>query len=491
MQPFFQWFDSRIKPSEPWLILGKGPSFASRSRFDLSQFHLLSLNHAVREQPVLVAHVIDLEVIQSCGDAIEKNAQVLVMPWYPHASNVVGHRTLEQIAAKLPILRELNAEGRLLWYDLSTSAIRHGEWPIIQATYFSAEAALNLLALAGARQVRSLGVDGGSAYSGAFEDLRNSTLLANGRQSFDLQFGGFARTILGTGVDFAPLDLLAPARIYVAHTSDEVLPVAVLRHSIRRHCSLSVELVTLAVDNAEQVPEGPAVLLPPRAHVLADLGPLWRGGVREREVVVPDEGERIGGPGLAVVGAGLSSAIPALASMIRRRAPFQSLSDLAGGKARATLAADWNPGGRSEPDYEALVLYYSPDGSEPWNSRSHPLGHLWVRDLLDAVRRGFVQPELVAQEVSLGHIRPSLLYQVEHDLEEPLLLPRRARLLDRDFSPSQRSGSMQPAARHWAGVTRAVAREARRRLRLLRSRWSGSHSSHSTENPQTNLVVRP
>lgn len=487
MQPFFEWCASRIKPSEPWLVLGKGPSFASRTGFDLSRFHLLSLNHAVREQPVLVAHVIDLDVIQACGDAIEKNARVLVMPWYPHARNLAGDRTLDEMAEELPVLRRLNAEGRLLWYDLSTSAIRRGVGPVVQATYFSAEAALNLLALAGVRRVRSLGVDGGSAYSRAFEDLQNSTLLANGRPSFDLQFAGFARTILRTGVDFAPLDLPAPARVYVAHTSDEALPAAVLHHSVRRHCSLSVELVRLAVGTAERVPEGPGVLLPPRAQALADLRPLWQAGVSPREVVVPVQGERSDGPGLAVVGAGLSSTIPVLASMIRRRAPFQSLSEAVGGSIRATLAADWNPGWRSEPDDETLVLYYSPDGSEPWISRSHPLGHLWVRDLLDAVARRFVPTELVAQEVRLGHVRPSLLYQVEHGLEEPLLLPRRARLLDRDFSPARGSGPMQPVTRHWAGVTRAIARQVRRRLRLLRSRYSTRHSSG---NPQTDVVVR-
>ena len=484
MQPFFQWFAKRIQPSEPWLILGKGPSFASRGRFDLSRFHLLSLNHAVREQPVLVAHVIDLEVIQACDHAIEKNAGVLVMPWYPHSANVVGHRTLEEMAEELPVLRELNAEGRLLWYDLSTSSVRHGEWPIIQANYFSAEAALNLLAIAGARQVRSLGVDGGSAYSGAFEDLRNSTLLANGRPNFDLQFGGFARTILRTGVDFAPLDLPAPARVYLSRTSDEVLPAAVLQHSVRRHCSLSVELVTLGVGTAEEVPEGPGVLLPPRAQVLADLGPLWRAGVSQLEVVVPLTGEGSEGPGLAVVGAGLSSAIPRLASLIRLRAPFRSLSEEVGGRARATLAADWDPGRRAGLNRE-LVQYYPPDGSEPWISRSHPLGHLWVRDLLDAVAQGFVPTELVAQEVRRGHVRPSLLYQVEHGIEEPLLLPRRARLLDRAFAPARANARTQPATRHWIAVTCAVAREARRKLRLLRTRFR----THPRSSPAT-LVVR-
>jgi hypothetical protein len=441
VQPFFQWFAKRINPSEPWLILGKGPSFASRGRFDLSHFHLLSLNHAVREQPVLVAHVIDLEVIQTCGQAIEKNAGVLVMPWYPHSANLVGRRTLEELAEELTLLRRLNAEGRLLWYDLSTSPLMHGEWPVIQATYFSAEAALNLLALAGARQVRSLGVDGGSTYSGAFEDLRNSTLLANGRPNFDLQFVGFARTILRTGVDFAPLDLPSPARVYVSCTPDEVLPAAVLQHSVRRHCSLSVEFITLDVGTAEEVPQGSGIVLPPRALVLADLGPLWRAGVSQLDVVAP---------------------------IVRE----------------GSDACGWEPGPGAGLDRE-LVQYYPRDGSEPWISRSHPSGHLWVRDLLDAVAKGFVPTDLVAQEVRRGHVRPSLLYQVEHGLEEPLLLHPRARRLDRAFAPPRTDRRLQRAPGHWVAVTHAVKREVRRRLRLLRTRFR----NHPRSSPAT-LVVR-
>lgn len=487
MQPFFEWFAKTVDPSEPWLILGKGPSFALRGDFDLSRFHLISLNHAVREEPVFVAHIIDLDVIEACGPALERNAQMLVMPWYPHVRNEVGVRTLAEIMPEIPVLQRLDAEGRLLWYDLSTSPVRHGTPPVVEATYFSAEAALNLLALAGVRRVRSLGVDGGSAYSGAFEDLRNSTLLANGRTSFDLQFAGFARTILRTGVNFAPLELPAPARIYVAHTSDETLPLAVLQHSVRRRSSLTVELVGLPEGNPGTIEEGQAVLLAPRAQVLVDLRPLWRAAVNDLELVVP-EGKVDCGPGLALVGAGLSSTIPALASMIRRRAPLRNLAESVGGRIRATLAADWNPGFRSEADDEALVLYYLPDGSEPWMSRCHPLGHLWVRDLLDAVDRGFVRPELVAEEVRRGHVRPSLLYQVEQGFEEPLLLPRRVRLLDRDFAAAGANRVVQPVPHHWARLSRAIARQVRRRIHRLRTRRS---ALESTGTPQPNIGVRP
>jgi hypothetical protein len=485
VQSFFDWFSQNIGASKPWLILGKGPTFSLRTSADLSAYHLLSLNHAVREQPVLVAHVIDIDVIQACGDALERNARVLVMPWYPHTQNFAGQRTLDELAEDIPLLKRLRGEGRLLWYDLSTSAIRHGPGPVIQATYFSAEAALNLLASAGVRQVRSLGVDGGSAYSGAFEDLRGSTLLANGRTSFDLQFAGFARTILRTGIDFAPLDIPNPSRVYVACSAEEALPAAVLQHSIRRHCSLTVEQRTLPLDRAPVV-AGPAVLLPPRAQVLADLRPLWRAGVEPLDVLVPQHEQNSAGLGIAVVGSGLASSIPALAALIRLRAPFDALAKATEGKVRPALAADWNPDGAGAPDYEALALYYPEDGSEPWISRGHPLGHLWLRDLLDAVARGLVAPGTVAEEVRRGHVRPSLLYQVEHGLEEPLLLPRRARILDREFHPVS-SNRRTSLTRHWAGVSRAVGRELRRRLRLLRARAAG-RSAESVASP---LVPRP
>jgi hypothetical protein len=474
LRSFFDWFHEHASTDEPWLLLGKGPSFALRGQFDLSGYRTLSLNHAVREQPVQVAHVIDVDVVDACGEALERNAGVLVMPWYPHVGNEVGARTLAEHLRVVPALQRLEAQGRLLWYDLSTSPVRYGSGPVIEATYFSAEAALNLLAVAGVRRVRTLGIDGGSAYSVAFDDLRGSTLLANGRTSFDLQFAGFARTILRTGVDFAPLDLPTPARVYVAQGPGEMLPLAVLHHSIRRRASLTVELVPLPDGDASPaVRKGQAILLTPRAQVLADLRNLWRSPVGENELVVPRESRSTGGPGLALAGAGLGTAIPLLATLVRKRVPLGSLAEAAGGKVRTTLSADWNPGWRGEPDEEALVLYYPTGGSEPWISRAHPLGHLWVRDLLDAVARGFVMPELVSEEIRRGHVRPSLLFQVEHGLEEPLLLPRRARLLDRDFHPATAGFSGQAALGHWVAIVRAFARQVQRQVRLLRRRRSG------------------
>ena len=204
---------------------------------------LLSLNHVVRELPVDVAHIIDADVVDACGDALVKNAGVVVMPWVPHENYHAGEKTLDELAASHPILSRLDTEGRLLWYNLSTARRRRRRGsPVVRVRFFSAEAALNLLVAAGAREIRTTGVDGGATYSASFADLSSSTLLANSRSSFDVQFSEFARTIRESGIRFGPLDLEVPARVYVGCTEEQMLAVKVLEFSIRKHASLSIEV---------------------------------------------------------------------------------------------------------------------------------------------------------------------------------------------------------------------------------------------------------
>jgi hypothetical protein len=465
VQSFFDWFARVIDPADPWLILGKGPSFARRGQFDLNQFRLMSLNHAVREQAVLAAHVIDLDVVETCAETIEQNARVLVMPWHPHVQNVVGTRTLEEAVRGIPVLQRLANEDRLLWYDLSTSPTRHGSSPVVEATYFSAEAALNLLAAAGARCVRSLGIDGGSSYSASFDDLRDTTLLANGRTSFDLQFEGFARTILRTGVNFSPLDRPAPLRVLSVFSPDESLAVAVLHHSIRRRASLTVDAKAVPDGSTPAIDDGQAVIFPPRAQVLADVRNLWGETLPGLDVLIPVAGAAGSPPGLAIAGPDMGQRLGNLASAIRAGASAGRLAE-SGLNLRPVLSREWSPETTGKDDGNRKVLYYPADGSEPWLARDHPLGHLWARDLLDAIEHHHLAPKTVAEQVALGHVRPSLLYQVEHGIEEPLLLPRRARQLDLAFEAGRR-GSRKTAVR-WRPMLGAVARQVGRWTRELK-----------------------
>jgi hypothetical protein len=462
VRSFFEWLDSSGLETETWVILGKGPTFAQRNDFDLSRFRLMSLNHAVREQPVDVAHLIDTDVVSACASSLEQNARVLVMPWFPHVHNVVGTRTLLDLAAELPVLRQLDQAGRLLWYDLSTSPVRHGSAPVVEATYFSAEAALNLLAEAGVRSVRSLGIDGGASYSSAFDDLRDTTLLANGRSSFDLQFEGFARTIVRTGIDFSPLDRPAPARVLSAYTPDEALAVAVLHHSVRRRASLTVQ--TTAIPDGAGIPidPGQTVVITPRAQVMADLRRLWSTKMMDLDLMVPAAGAAQEKAAVALAGAGLHQQLPRIASAVRAGLPMKRLPEPGLLTALPLLSPEWSPGWSG-----GWVLTYPADGLEPWLSRSHPFGHLWARDLLHAIAHGYLPPATVAEQVALGYARPSLLYQVEQGLDEPLLLPPKARRLDRDFLPARRPPNLLRT--HWRPVLNALGRRLGRWSREFRA----------------------
>jgi hypothetical protein len=161
----------------------------------------------------------------------------------------------------------------------------------------------------------------------------------------------------------------------------------------------------------------------------------------------------------------LCSSLGELASAIREGVSADALAQF-GVNLRPVLPAAWNPAPNRGAGHHPMVLYFPADGSEPWVARDHPLGHVWVRDLLDAIAQHHLAPEAVARQIALGHVRPSLLYQVDHGIEEPLLLPRRARRLDLAFEAG-RHVSRKTTVR-WRPMLGAVARQVGRWTRELK-----------------------
>ena len=491
MKTFFEWFNkSAISPDRPWLMLGKGPSFSQRDAYDLSGFYLLSLNHAVREQRVKVAHIIDSDVVEDCGEAIERNAEVLVMPWRPHVRFVPGERNLSELTQVNPTLRRLREEGRLVWYNLSTTKERHGESPVIHADFFSAEAALNLLAEAGVRRVRSLGVDGGRSYNRAFDDLRDKTLLAGGQRSFDLQFKGFARTIMRTRVDFAPLDMEAPVRIFVGATEAQMIPTKVLEYSIRKHASMTTEVFPLHRARVEipqpkdarnrprtpfsfqrfLIPElaehqGRAVYLDSDMLVFKDIRRLWMLPFEDAQLLtVKAQGFGRSKPQFSVMlmdcGALDWNIGEIVAQLDRHELSYEELMFemvLARG-VRASIDGSWNSLDRFHEGRTAL-LHYTDMTRQPWLVRHHPLNHLWMRELFEAIDGGYVSLTEIEEHARRGYIRPSLLYQAQERIPDSRSLPEAACTQDSSFTKQQglsagRTLALRERVRH---VLKAVA----------------------------------
>ncbi len=471
MRSFFEWFGSRgLGKDRPWLIFGKGPSFAKRHQFDLTPYHTLSLNHVVRNQPVMVAHMIDLDVVDACGSAIEQNAEVLVLPWFPHVKNRPGSRNLGELASQHPILKRLNEQARLLWYNLSTASRRHGDSPVVQVRCFSAEAALNLLTVAGVTHIRSLGVDGGVDYSSDFSDLKGTTLLANKRTNFNRQFEEIAKILLRTGIDYAPLDIDSPIRVYVAATESEMLPVRVLEYSIRKHTSMSVDVFPLCSSGIEiplprdpanrprtpfsfqrfLIPEltnhrGRAIYLDADMQVFKDIRQLWTlpfNGADLLTVRAGTDSERR--PQFSVMLLNCES----LKWNIKEIVDSLDRGDLTydqlmyemkiANNIRRAIDPSWNSLERYI-EGETALLHYTDMNTQPWVSRENPLGYLWVRGLIEAIDGGFIPKDYVAQHIQRGHVRPSLMYQIEKCVEDSFLLPRQVKLFDKGFIAPYRS----------------------------------------------------
>jgi hypothetical protein len=478
VEHFFDWFGRQPQHDRPWLILGKGPSFAGRSRYDLTGFHLLSLNHAVREQSVALAHMIDLDVVDACGEALVEHAGHVVLPWFPHVRNAVGTRPLAQVVPGHPVLRRLAAEGRLLWYDLSTAPKRHGPGPVVRATHFSAEAAVSLLALAGVRRVRSLGVDGGAVYSREFDDLAERTLLANGHPAFDLQFQGIARTIQSTGVDFAPLDQPSPIQAFILGGERTELADRVLEFSLRQHTSMSLAVTRArsAEDIAAAAQASPyrAVVLRSGSLAFDDLRKLWvrphRGEMVEVARVASFDAP--GPPNLAVVTAGDrqrlgSAAISALNSELSSTGTVADPESAPFPTRVPALPSGWDR--RDTWDRSTSFLCYADPARQPWVSLAHPVGHLWVATLIEAIDTGSIPLELVRAEVRAGRVRPSLLDQVERGNPEPLLVSWSSRRRDERFTPAQGRAPASATRLLEAGaMLRALVRQARRQVSAFR-----------------------
>jgi hypothetical protein len=467
MQNFFEFFRTgAFNKEKPWLILGKGPTFNSRKDYNLNQYYTIGLNHVCREQDVTLTHIIDYDVLVSCNESIDQNAKFLLMPWIPHTNNRPGTQTLSELVKKNPSLRRLEQQNRLLWYRLSTAPTALDDSPVVTVKYFSAEAVLNLLSIAGVRKVRSLGIDGGTSYSQEFADLRNKTLLVNGRSSFDRQFEEIAKIILATGIDYAPLDIESPIRIYVGATEAQMLAVKVLEYSIRKHASMSVELVPLHMAGIEiPLPNDPknqprtpfsfqrflipalrdyrgrAIYLDSDMQVFQDIRSLWVLPLDGANLLTAGEPTESGRrPQFSVMLLNCDALKWDIGLIVQALDDGQlSYSQLVYDMAmvnniRATLDPVWNSLERYDEGKTALV-HYTDMPTQPWVSTENPLGYLWIRDLLEAIDKGFIPIEFIKDQVAKGYVRPSLLYQVENCIEDGLLLPRHAYFLDKNFAP--------------------------------------------------------
>lgn len=439
------WFEQAALPARPWLVVGKGPTFERRDRFDLDAFNVVSLNHVVNEITATVAHVIDVDVVPACAERLLDNCGWLLMPRYPHVRSTHSDRPLESWFDEVPVLRELDEQGRLVWYNLSGSR-RHGRSPLIGGKRFSSEAILNILGVLGAKTVRSLGIDGGRAYASTFQHLEDETLLVNGAPSFDFQFDRLEMIAAEWGIDYRPL--VEPLRIFVGTDDSQIIAHRVLEYSIRKSASVPV-VVTPMLNLAHPIPKDPAnkprttfsfcrFMIPEQCGfrgralyldadmlVFGDIAELMDLPFGSRAVLctAPEPTEAwdahqatfLGRRSVAVllldcerlpwkvdeIIAGLDAGRYTYEQLMSELCivPPDEIAD--------TIPPEWNDLERHDPGRTKLV-HFTVVPTQPWKNDENSLNELWMSWYREAVEAGAVPPEEVEALIAAGRAKPSL-----------------------------------------------------------------------------------
>ena len=427
-------------PPKPWLVLGKGPTFERRGQFDLHAYNTISLNHVVREVEVDVAHIIDIDVVGDCAEALTSNCEWLLMPLYPHVESTESDRRLDEWFDDYPVLRKLDDRGRLVWYNLHGGRAE-GRSPVIGSRGFSSEAVLNLLATMGAKTVRSLGIDGGRAYATTFGDLEDTTLLANGAAAFDLQFEQLRTIVEERGLDYEPL--VEPLRIFVGTDDTQLVAHRVLEYSIRKHASIPIEFTPM-LDVPHRMPRqqenrprtkfsfcrfmipklcgyrGRALYLDSDMLVFGDIAELadLPFGTRSILASTPDHPEEWEEHGGKYLGARIAAVMlldcgrldwdvdEIVAGSTSGRYSYEQLmSELCivgpDDVAEIDLPGVERASSASSPAATKL-LHYTIVPTQPWKNDENPLRELWMDTYREAVAAGAVPPEEVEWMIERG-----------------------------------------------------------------------------------------
>jgi len=257
-----------------------------------------------------------------------------------------------------------------------------------------------------------------------------------------------------------------PIRVYVGSQDAQLVPVKVLEHSIRRHTALPVEVFALHHANIEfpqprdarnrprtpfsfqrfYIPQlagyhGRAIYLDSDMQVFRDIGELWSlpfGGADLLSAWELEGSSRR--PQFSVMLLNCDELrwdLPKIVEALDRgELTYETLmyEMKVAPRFQAAIDPSWNSLERYVAGTTGL-LHYTDMTRQPWVSRDNPLGHLWVRGLIDAIAQGAIDRALVESHVREGHLRPSLLWQLDHGVVETTTLSSSVQALDSGYVP--------------------------------------------------------
>jgi len=272
-------------------------------------------------------------------------------------------------------------------------------------------------------------------------------------------------------------------RVFVAASPSEWLPARVLEFSIREQTYFSVEVQYLYLSGIEMpvpndsenkprtpfsfqrflIPElcgysGKAIYLDADMQVFRDVSQLWNqpflgcdlqtvqkkgGGRYEQFSVLLLDCEQLKW--------NIEEIVKKLDSGMLDYSGLMYNMEVAS-KIGRNIPPEWNSLEAYNPEATAL-LHYTDMNTQPWISLFNPLDYLWISCLRRAISKGFISEKEIECEVSAKHVRPSLLAQLETDIDIGIKLPRNIKVMDKGYKAPYhylKVGSKRP----WASVSK-------------------------------------
>lgn len=460
-----------------WTVIGKGPGF-SRLAENLTE-ESIGLNHVWEKvdsrSRLTVLHAFDLDVVERLSTAALQKFEFL---WLPDTMNVnlklgrskglIHQKDILSTSRRLSnnqYIQSLISEGRVFCYPRGDTSSEIGGFPL-RVGAFSGSTVIALLAALGIKDISLAGIDGGADYSPAFAHLENHTKLNGGQDSYSPQLKEIATIRRRMGLHITDLGESA-LRVFVGTTVGQRIPFEILKYSIDRHSSRTVEIYALdeeirksgiAIDKLQRIDKGGTPFSFQRYLIPAICGYSGTAIYLDSDMLVFDDigllnsFSPLSGCANSVLTDHSWDREPQLSVMVIRcdRATWDlaTLKKTASSESYAVFRSEgptphlmersipstWN----SLEHYQSGVtqlLHYTDMAEQPWLSISNPLCEIWMMELFHALDANVLSSEVVESEIKAGHVRPGILEQVRRRLPDPLSLPKEVVRHDLEFLP--------------------------------------------------------
>ena len=434
---FDDWLRSENRDKKPFLIMGKGPTIDLYKNIDREKYISIALNHVSKNHKVTIAHAIDYEVIEQAGTEMVKNAEYLLMPWYPNKNFSPHTKNLEELCKENAVLERFRKGGNLLTYNRKNGQepCPLGGLPILPI-YFSGDTLFQLLAGLGEKFIFSLGLDGGAEYS---EEYSRYIPLENGRKDFNDQFRVINQVMENTGSRLIRIGDLQPIKVFVGTQPGQLVPTKVLQDSIKRntHHPVFVEMLcdheipfNMPKDpkNKPRTPfsfqrfmipsitTGKAFYLDSDMQVFGDMAELLKLDFGDAQVLACSGMEKYGhwkGSEYAVLLMDCDKIDWDINDIVNKldseELTYEELMfEFKMAKVNHCIPPDWNSLDVFEEGVTKL-LHYTDMSRQPWRSANHPHEALWKTGLRKALDSGVLQQIDYSDSITRRHIRDVFL----------------------------------------------------------------------------------